>query len=221
MVVSWCDSGEVDGLFASDLMALAGARGDRLAQIIRVRGGGLLSRTRNEMVRQFLDGTDQAWLWMIDSDQRVPVGAFDRMVQSAHEVSCPVVSGLTFAAFPSAGPYPVPVPTAYRLVDGLFTPIDDIDPPGLHRVDGVGTGSLMVHRTVLESIRAGVPDGLRDWCWFQDGPTGDGRWLSEDLTFCTRVTGAGFPVHVDTRAVFGHHKDFWQDDQTWRLWRKP
>lgn len=222
IVLAWCDPGQVDGMFAYDLVGLYRARGQRMHPVtIRAHGGGLLSRTRNEVVKTFLDATDGAWLWMVDTDHRLPLASFDLLCDAAHDVSHPVVGGMYFGASRTHdGPYPRPVPIAYDLDDGSFMPIPDVDPPRLRRVDGVGTGSLLVHRGVLTAIRDAADDGLRDWCWFADGPIGDGRWLSEDLMFCARVTAAGFPIHVHTGAVFPHHKTFWQDDDTWRLWRR-
>lgn len=219
VVVSWCDPGEVDGAFAADMMNVAAARRDRLAQTVRVVGGGLLSRTRNQMVTAFMDSTDAAWLWMIDTDHRVPVEAFDLLVAAAHDTAAPVVGALMFGAWPSDGPYPRPIPLAYDHIDGSFLPIRTIEPRRLHRVDGTGTGCLMVHRSVLQRIRDDADDGVKDWCWFQDGPIGDGRWLSEDLTFCKRVTERGFPIHVHTGAVLPHHKQHWESDATYNLWR--
>ena len=219
IAVGWCDPGQVDGAFAADMMMLSAARRDRLAEIIRVKASGTLARTRNTIVAQFLDGTDAAWLWMIDTDHRVPTAAFDQLVDAAHDSAYPVVAGLCFAAWPSDGPYPRPIPCAYDYTDGSFVPIASIEPRALHRVDGVGTGSLLIHRGVLQQMREDAHDGYADWCWFADGPIGDGRWLSEDLTFCRRLTERGVPIHVHTGAVFAHHKQHWESDITYNLWR--
>jgi hypothetical protein len=219
VVVSWCDPGTVDGAFAASMVVLCAARPDRLAQIIRVQGSGLLSRTRNMQAAAFLDSTDAAWLLMIDSDELLSADVFDMLTGAAHDKSHPVVAGLYFGAFPSAGPYPQPVPVAYDFKDGSFVPISSIEPRGLRRVDGVGTGCLLIHRSVLESMRAESEPGLRNWCWFADGPTGDDRWISEDLTFCRRLMDRGVPVHVHTGAVLPHRKQHWESDQTYNLWR--
>lgn len=219
VVVAWPDPGEVDGAFAADMMRLAAARRERLAETIRVDSGGLLSRTRNEIVATFLDSTDAAWLWMVDTDHRVSVDVFDKLVAAAHDTACPVIAGLYFGAWPSDGPYPRPIPIAYYYVNGSFTPIDRIEPRGLHRVDGVGTGCLLVHRSVLQGMRDDADDGLKDWCWFQDGPLGDGRWRSEDLTFCARLGERGVPIHVHTGAVLPHRKRHWETDRTYTIWR--
>lgn len=221
VVVAWCDPGTVDGAFAADMMKLGAARRERIALTVRAQGGGLLSRTRNQLVVTFLDQTDAAWLWMVDTDHRVSVDVFDLLIDAAHDKSHPVVAGLYFGAYPpSTGPYPTPVPIAYRLRDGAyFDPLTTLEPRGLHKVDAVGTGCLMVHRSVLQAMRDDVDGTLRDWCWFQDGPLGDGRWLSEDLTFCARLGQRGVPIHVHTGAVLPHHKQHWESDDTWQLWR--
>lgn len=219
VVLSWCDPGTVDGAFAAAIVVLATARPDRLAQVIRVQGSGLLSRTRNMQVTAFLDDTEAAWLLMVDSDEVLAPDVFDLLVAAAHDRSHPVVSGLVFGAFPSGGPYPRPVPLAYDYIDGSFVPVTSIEPRRLHKVDGVGTGCLLMHRSVLEAMRADATPGMRDWCWFVDGPTGDGRWMSEDLTFCKRLGERGVPIHVHTGAVLPHRKQHWESDQTYNLWR--
>ena len=225
VVVAWCDPGMVDGYFAADMMKLGGARRERIELTIRAEGGGLLSRTRNQVVATFLDRTESNWLWMVDTDHRVPVEVFDLLVAAAHEKSHPVVAGLYFGTWPhdrQDWPYPQPVPVAYTLADDgtTFNPITDIEPRGLHKVDGAGTGCLMVHRSVLQAMRDEVDGPLKQWCWFQDGPIGDGRWLSEDLTFCARLGRRGVPIHVHTGAVLPHHKQHWESDETWQAWRK-
>lgn len=220
VVVAWCDPGEVDGRFCFDLLHLVRQRADRLwPSPLRIQGGGLLSRTRNMLVATFLDSTDADWLMMIDSDHQVPVSAFDALVAAAHDRSAPVVSGLYFAAYSRGGPYPMPVPTAYMSGDDGLAPLTAIEPRGLRQVDAVGTGCLLIHRSVLTAMRDDAQPGHEDWCWFADGPTGDGRWLSEDLTFCARLRSRGVPIHVHTGAVFPHHKTFWQTDATYALWR--
>lgn len=222
IVLAWCDPGQVDGAFAASIVVLATARPERLAQVVRVQGSGLLSRTRNMQVAAFLDDTTADWLLMVDSDHTLSVDVFDMLTGAAHDKSHPVVAGLYFGAWPSGGPYPRPIPIAYTLDESdTFNPIDDIEPRGLRRVDGVGTGCLLVHRDVLAGMRDDAPVGLRDWCWFQDGPTGDGRWLSEDLTFCKRLGECGVPIHVHTGAVLPHRKNHWETDDTYALWRRP
>jgi hypothetical protein len=221
IALSWCDPGTVDGAFTTSLITVARDRHARLhPSLIRIQGGGLLSRTRNLMVATFLDQTDAAWLWMVDSDHTVDTATFDLLVNAA-DADHPVMSGLYFGAFDLGAPYPAPVPCVYDSNgDGGFVQIINIAPhSGIRQVAGVGTGCLLIHRSVLQAMRDDAEPGFEDWCWFADGPTGDGRWMSEDLTFCKRLSERGVPIHVHTDAVLPHHKMFWQDDTTFRLWR--
>lgn len=71
---------------------------------------------------------------------------------------------------------------------------------GLRRVAGVGTGCILIRRTVLEQI---------EFPWFRWGESWDGtnyeHW-SDDLEFCNRAGKLGFEIwaHGDVRC--GHVK---------------
>lgn len=220
VAVGWCDPGNVHGAFAASMVRLVRARTDRVGDLIRIQGSGLLSRIRNEMVAAFLDQCTDDWLWMVDTDQKVPVSAFDKLVDAASFTTRPVVAGMVFGAYPTDGLYPMPMPSI-RDHDGTgYLPIMDYPPDRVIQVDGVGTGCLLVHRRVLDAIRAPVADTpLRDWCWFADGPNELGAWQSEDLTFCSRIKAAGFPIHAHTGAVLPHFKGYWIGEAHAADWR--
>jgi len=95
--IGFIDGGQVEGQFAADMMSISLARSERIAGILRV-GGHLLSRQRNELVAHFLDRTESPWLLMVDTDHRFSVRAFDKLIDSAHDATVPVVSALCFAA---------------------------------------------------------------------------------------------------------------------------
>lgn len=212
VVLGWLDPGTVDGAWAADLVTLVEARGAVLDSRIRIVAKGLLSRGRNELVATFLDRTDAAWLLMMDTDHRLPLAAFDKVIGAAHDSERPVVSGLCFAAYPG-DLYPTPVPTIYRIVDDRRAPIHDYPHDSLIEIDACGGGFLLVHRSALEAVRGTVDGPLRDWCWFADGPTPHGTWVSEDLTFCSRLRAVGVSLHAHTGAVLPHHKAYWLDDR--------
>ena len=94
-----CDPGTVNGAFAYRLIQLAQARSARLGPFVRVKGSGLLSKQRNRVVKQFLDGTKSDWLLLIDSDEQLSLEAFDKLLETAHDKERPVVAGLVFAGF--------------------------------------------------------------------------------------------------------------------------
>lgn len=216
VAIGYCDPGQVDGAFCADLFTLAGARPERLGSLLRVEGTGLLSRIRNQLVATFLDRSDEDWLLMLDTDHRVSVAAFDLLTGAASFGAAPVVAGLYFAAY-RGDLYPRPVPTIYRDHGAGLGPVDDYPARSLIKVDAAGTGCLLVHRGALDKVRAASPH--RDWAWFADGPTDDGRWLSEDLTFCARLRAAGVPIHAHTGAVLPHRKSIWQTAEHHDHWR--
>lgn len=217
VAIGWCDPGTVDGAFAASMIQLVRSR-DRVGNTVRLVGSGLLSRIRNELVANFLDRMDEDWLWMVDTDQKVNVEAFDRLTAAA-TYQRPVVAGLVFAAYPDGGPYPRPVPNIFRHDGDRYQPIVDYPRDALIEIDAAGAACLLVHRRVLAALRERVPEHARDWAWFQDGPTEQGRWMSEDLTFCTRIRAAGFPIFSHTGAVLPHRKSFWQDERHFDAWR--
>lgn len=214
-----CDNGTVNGAFAYQLIQIALSRSSVLGPFVRVKGSGLLSRQRNNMVRQFLDETKSDWLLMIDSDELLSVANFDRLISTAHDKERPVVAGLVFASFGSpADLYPSPVPSIFQDAPEGFLPLNKYPKNTLLQVDAAGTGCLMVHRSVLERMRETADDHQGpNWAWFCDGPI-NGQWIGEDLLFSRRIRSLGFPIFVDTGVVLPHQKNFWMDERHHDEW---
>lgn len=201
------------------MIELVQARGSRIEGVLRVEGG-LLSRQRNEIVKHFLDETSTEWLLMIDSDEQMPVAAFDKLVASAHAVERPVVAGLYFGTWPG-NLIPQPVPHLYRAADDgvSVVPVSDYPRDQLIEIDAAGTGCILVHRSVLDAIREQATEHEgRDWCWFRDLPLA-GLWLGEDLYFCRRIRALGFKIHAHTGAVLQHRRRYWLDQRMFEAMR--
>jgi hypothetical protein len=215
-----CDPGTVNGAFAYRLIQLAQARSARLGPFVRVKGSGLLSKQRNRVVKQFLDGTKSDWLLLIDSDEQLSVEAFDKLLETAHDKERPVVAGLVFAGFGIEGaPYPKPVPAIFQDAPEGFLPLYKYDKNSVFEIDAAGTGCLLIHRSVLEKMRETADKNQGpDWCWFWDGPV-DGNWIGEDLLFCRRIRALGFPIYVNTGAILPHQKSYWLDERHHQLWK--
>jgi GT2 family glycosyltransferase len=215
-----CDPGTVNGAFAYRLIQLAQARSARLGPFVRVKGSGLLSKQRNRVVKQFLDGTKSDWLLLIDSDEQLTLEAFDKLLETAHDKERPVVAGLVFAGFGIEGaPYPKPVPAIFQDAPEGFLPLYKYDKDSVFEIDAAGTGCLLIHRSVLEKMRETADKNQgTDWCWFWDGPL-DGNWIGEDLLFCRRIRALGFPIYVNTGAILPHQKSYWLDERHHHLWK--
>lgn len=112
---------------------------------IIVSGAMTADHNRNLIVDDFLK-KDAEWLFWIDSDTTVPVGAIDRMIAHGRTL----VSGLYY------GKNDPHNPIAYVTYNGAFRPIDQElrwEVGEIIEVDAVGMGCMLTHRSVFEDIR--------------------------------------------------------------------
>ena len=219
--ISWCHHGEVDAFFAHSMMDLIKQNPKRIGNFHSVQGLGLLAKSRNIQVKNFLDGTTDDWLFIVDSDEYISQDGFDKLVNSADKDVYPFVSGLYFTGtVPEPGKLE-PVPLIFVNHGGELgvQPFYDYPKNSLVEIYAAGTGAMMIHRSVLEEVRKGYSKHFgEDWAWFQDGPIGDNKWLSEDLTFCERVQSLKIPMVAHTGAVFAHHKRIWVVESNYDEW---
>ena len=226
VIIGFISPGEVDALFAMRLAAIFRERRDRVVDLMCDENSGLLSRGRNQVVRNFLNHPDRAeWLLMLDSDMQLFVEHFDKLIQTAHDTERPIVAGLYFGAW-QGDFYPTPVPLIFHehpQRPGRFIPLDNYPRDAVIRIDSAGTGCLLVHRSVFERIAedadpkhdvARYEDGRSEakWCWFRDMPV-HGDWFSEDHFFCARAREVGFQLHAHTGVMLPHRKKFWLEEK--------
>ena len=217
VAIGWLDPGHVDGMFALSVANVYRERADQIEGLLRVHAGGLLSRGRNELVAQFLEHTDSAWLLMLDSDEQLGLDAFDKLVGAVHDRERPIVAGLYFGAWPGEL-YPAAMPLIFRSIPDStrFAPIVDYPSDQVIPVDSAGTGCLMIHRSVFEAFQEhATPHEGKTWCWFRDMPV-NGDWFSEDHYFCARARELGYPIHAHTGATLPHRKGFWLEERHFR-----
>jgi len=177
-------------------------------------GANGMVEARNLVFRRWLDETPHEWLWWIDTDMGFAPDVVDRLLDAADPAERPVVGGLCFAAQEVAtdgmGGRRI------RLAPTVYAPAKDRDgqvgfsvrwhfPDNtLIQVAGTGSACLLVHRSAAEKVRAQHGDA---WCDPVRYP--DGRWVSEDLSFCWRLSTVGVPVFVHTGVQTTHHKQVW------------
>jgi hypothetical protein len=211
VAIGWAHGGEIDTEFALSLMEIIRQKGPKIGSYYCVEGTGLLAKSRNIMVKHFLDNTTDDWLLMLDADERISVPTFDLLCATADAMARPVVAGLYFAALWD-GPNLRPVPLIFRQTEeGAILPIDDYEKDSVVPIVAAGTGCLLLHRSALKKIRDGHGEDNQDWCWFQDGPIMGNKWLSEDLSFCARLRQYDIPMVAHTGAILQHHKRIWVD----------
>lgn len=177
-------------------------------------GSGQLVSGRNQTVAAFLDLSEAEWLFMIDADMGFASDTVERLLASADPATRPVVGGLAFACkSDGAGEFNArryrATPTVYRMheteTEVGFVPIFDYPRNALVEVAATGAACLLVHRSVLEQIRATYGDRWFDLIEVPKGPKGR-TIFGEDMSFCLRIAAAGFPMFVDTSVRTTHDK---------------
>jgi hypothetical protein len=169
---------------------------------------------RNLAVRRFLDETELEWLWFIDTDMGFAPDTLERLWLAADPVNAPVVGGLCFAmkhvGNDGMGGFKVmPLPTLFKLAkttDGVVGFVNRFTYPedSMLQVAGTGAACILIHRSILEGIRAKHGDSWFDLVSYENGKT-----VSEDLSFCWRVGDLGAPIFVHTGIKITHHKELW------------
>lgn len=183
-------------------------------------GTGGLVEARNAIARHFLDDTDEEWLWMVDTDMGFAADTVDRLVEAADPDERPVVGALCFGLRYGGGDgyggfETAPFPTIYgwaETVNGFngFRAADNYPRDTLLRVAGTGAACLLIHRSALEKVRGKFEDH-----WFDPVRYPDGRFVSEDLSFCYRLGVLDIPVFVHTGVKTTHAKTMWVGEQQW------
>ena len=212
--IGMVNNGTIDALLAMDLIHIAKEKDGHFDHMVQVGNVGLTTRSRNVVVKTFLETTNANWLLMIDSDERLSLDTWHKLIDSAHDKDRPIVSGLVFAAFFDGEDALRPVPTIY-LMDSEkgLQPIDDYPENQLIEVDAVGTGCILIHRSVLlEMQKQATPNQGKNWAWFVEGAI-DGTYFGEDLLFSKRLKSMGYKIFAHTGAILPHHKQFWLDER--------
>ena len=203
-VVGYVHGGTVRAEFLASLLAITRRGVTPVDDAIAVGSGPNISRGRNMVVAGFLEDHDAPWLFMADTDMRLPWDTIDRLIAAANPQERPVVGGLCFTENPGGDS---PLPTMYEPVESdgelVFARHESWPDDGLVRVTGTGAACLLIHRDALEAVGKLAGDGAAPW--FRESVIGSSL-VGEDLTFCLRCGVAGIPVHVHTGVRAGHMK---------------
>ena len=214
------NNGTMSGLLAQDLIHIAKEKSGRFDHLVQVANIGLTTRSRNLVVKTFLETTKSQWLLMVDSDERLSVETWLKLVDSAHHIERPIMSGLVFAAFFDNKDNLRPIPTIYKMdMEKGLEAIDGYPINEIIEVDAVGTGCLLIHRDVLLDMQKQATQNQgKDWAWFVEGAI-NGQYFGEDLLFSKRLKSMGYKIHAHTGAILPHQKQFWLDDRHHTLMR--
>lgn len=196
----------VHGAFSESVLSVVMEGKTPVDAVLRLEWGPNLSTGRNRLCADFLGRPGAPpWLFMVDTDMVFEADTLDRLIAAADPVEVPVLGGLCWSL--DAG---VKVPTMYELVQKdagtlAFTRPVRWPEDAVVRVSATGAACLLIHRSVLETVRAHSGDVAAPW--FRETAIGAPLSLmGEDMTFCLRCAAAGIPIHVATGVKVGHMK---------------
>jgi hypothetical protein len=184
----------------------------------------LITRSRNALVRTFLDAGAATHLLFIDADIGFEPEAVARLLAFDEDVVAGMypVKNVDWARM-SAGVTPGMSPEALRESGLHFVGVpcrgaDREERSGFVTARYAGTGFMMIKRSALERLIAAHPEAqYRSMQTYPAGPPGlfynlfdcmiepeTGVYLSEDFAFCHRFRALGGKVWLDTESRLKH-----------------
>jgi glycosyl transferase family 2 len=211
----------VHGQFMENLINLVYYDLENIRRLGAARGGiersissANIAHARNEVCRRFLELSTAPWLLMLDTDMTFAPDLIERLLEHADEDKAPIVGGLCFTVEENGQLLPTLYDIAGTEERPEFVHYAEFEPEAMFEVAATGAACLLIHRTVLESVRnhrdpkhperRGFSEAFP---WFQETDF-YGMRMSEDTTFCLRAAAAGHRIHVNTAVKLGHIKNF-------------
>ncbi len=217
VVVGYLHPGTVSHSFhqsARNLMLWDQAHDNRImAWFSQEQGAGGIANGRNAVVREFLT-TEAEWLMFIDADMGFEADALDRLLEEADPRERPILGGLAFAQHigsqKEAGAKRFLInPTIYTWTGDGVKPVIDYLKDEVVECDATGAAFLLIHRGVLETLSNAFQPPYN---WFAE-TLYKGKNIGEDITFCRRAVGVGYPIHAHTGVKTSHHKQAYVDEE--------
>lgn len=204
VMLGFIHGGMVHASFMKSILAMAtgtdGSPSLLIGSILDVNMGPLVAAARNVLTAEFMNTPECEWLWFVDTDITFAPITLGRLLTVADPVARPVVSALYYHSVDNRMS-----PVMYKAHDEngtvAFRPLKEWEDNALIRVDGVGAGCLLIHRSAFEKVQ----EKHRHSHVWRELFVG-GRYMGEDLSFCIRAEAAGVPVYVNTAVKVGHTK---------------
>jgi len=165
-----------------------------------------VDKARNYFVQQCLAGGFD-YLMMIDDDNPIPPETLEKLLADDKDI---VMATILSRNPDKNGVYNLCAFYSHsHKVDGkmlkLYDNITKFKEEGdLHKIDGGGTGCILIKREVLEKLSKKYQGQVFEFGDIRfknkikiDGQEYDRRTMSEDCEFCERAINAGFEVWID------------------------
>lgn len=192
-----------DPSFALSLAGLCHYRSDKYDLMAMYHSRGCyITQNRNRVVDFFLERKEADWLLQLDTDISFEANLVDRLCDLADETSSKVVLGWYQNKMEMGI-----MPLTYMITKMGFTYTKPFgDQP--FRLDGAGTGCLLVHKEVYEKVKR---DSTGRIFYFGDTAeefpgSDEHKPLGEDLMFCLNCKKAGYDIYTRGTLKVGHNK---------------
>ncbi len=177
---------------------------------------------RNNLVREFLEGSDSPWLWMVDADMVFDKGHPMKLWLTSQQYHADMVTGLAMIWKANEGQ---PVPSLfYDHPDGSLRNVHNKIPPSGTSVAACGLATVLVHRKVFLALEG--TGRHPDYSWFdfytnhELGITGD-EMTGVDVQFFVRARQLGYHLVVESTAQTHHVEQIGIGYDEWkRTWQK-
>jgi hypothetical protein len=211
IALAWCDNGMVDGKFmqgVADVMLKSGVKFDTSLR----SGGNQIARQRQSLFDYWADKTTYEWILWIDSDVVISPEKFKLLWDNRDATERPLVTGVYFTTDNPEEPLMIPMPTVFSFTnkgDGTFglARVHPLPKNQLIKVDAAGFGFLLMHRSVINKVRAVAPEGQV----FMEMGRGT-KFIGEDIFFFALCDKAEVPIYCHTGATAPHMKRFSFDE---------
>lgn len=207
VVVGYPCGGSVTVPFARSLVRLAASlamkkeRERTVTRIFEVQGL-YVSQNRNAIVKDFLKNGNEEWLMQIDTDIEFGSDLIEKFLFVALQDPKMriIAANVRLGAHKHAG---------YQRLGNVWAPMQEMPMGPLVPVDAAATACIMIHRTVLEEMKAKLGPVWFDHQYIQ-GTEDDGSVKSieggEDLLFCERARKMGIQTWLLRGLKLRHYK---------------
>jgi hypothetical protein len=209
--IAWCDNGMVDGKFMQGVTDVILKSGVTFSSTLRSQGNQI-ARQRQTVIDYWYEKSKSDWLLWVDSDVVISPEKFKLLWDNKDAKERPLVSGVYFTTDNPEEPLMIPMPTVYSFTnkgDGTFglARVHPLPKNELIKADAAGFGFILMHRSIVEKVKAVAPDGQM----FMEMGRG-AKFIGEDIFFFMLCDRAEVPLYCHTGALAPHMKRFSFDE---------
>jgi GT2 family glycosyltransferase len=178
--------------------------------------GNQIGRQRQVLFDKWADDIKSDWLLWVDSDIVLTPTVFKTIWETADKLSKPVVTGVYFVSKENEQSLMQPFPAIFNQGSNehelvIIHPLPDNQ---VIKVDSAGFGLTLMHKSIIDPIRAVEPD----YSLFGEKEGLGNKYISEDIVFFRKLKKAGIPLYAHTGATVQHLKTFSFDQNYYNLY---